>query len=485
MRNNLISPLEHFLGIRYDTFMSKNSKKRNVIGPLKKRFFTVVLFATVAIAFFYALSLSNSSCLTKGQWCGEDMDQYKDYSDNLLSGHGYSSHKVNNMYFVPLQENIYIPETVRHPGYTIVLTIGRLISNTPYMLLILNLFFYVSILYFSYKIAITFLKNKWLSLLTLIFISFDATLLYFTTRGGNADIFAAFSIAGFTYFFLKISILYSEEKAHVLRNTIIAGIFGVCAVMSRDNTSYFVLGIIGLTLLLSKIPYGKFLSKKFLFICFLIVLMSLIAWSVRIYGLTGKILFSTEMGTQLFDEHIIFALVTNSETNTLAYWYEHTAWKYVAEQRKLGVSIPRVNAIIDVKLQNMTLTYIARHIDISWQHFVKATFDIFSSSPFYWEKFDSFFILKNLTTFFGKLYLYTMLLFPSIILFVKNKKSMTLVFSLLLWFVLFSFLLLSAFFHGTIMGTRGSFSVLPITVMLVIFYFQQLALRIIPTRKGN
>lgn len=441
---------------------------------LRKHFFSIVLTLVVTSAFFYAFSLTSSSCLVKGAWCGEDMDQYMDYSNNLLSGHGYSSRLVNNMYFIPLKENVYIPEIIRHPGFPLLLTSIRLFYNNPKILLFLNYVLYAGILFFTYKIAKMLLQNKWLALLVLCIVSFDATLLYFTALVGDADVLAAFAIAGFLYFFLKISLFYQSEKSHIVRNTIFASIFGILSVMSRDNTAFFILGIIVFSLILSVSFYRKIFQKKYTVIVLGLIFIVLLAWSVRLYVLTGRVIFSAEVGSQLFDEHIIFGLVQTPESIQMAHWYEKTAWEYIAQQRSRGVSILQANEVVDLKLENMTISYIIRHPGISWQHFTKGVYDIFTLSPFVWEKFDTFYINQRFTGLLGIFNYFVMLLFPVVVFFVRNKKATAFVFILSLWLILLSFLLVTALFHGTIMGTRASISVMPIISILVVIFIQQI-----------
>lgn len=442
---------------------------KNILPILKKHLTTIIACCIVVISLSYAFSLSSQSCLLKNKWCGEDVDQYKDYSDNLFTGHGYTSHQVNNMYFIPRKENIYIPETIRHPAFPLLLTLGRLIYNKPPLLLFFNYMFFIGILFFTYKTAQILLKNDWLSLLVLFIVSFHAEMIYYTALLGNVDTFSAFTLVGFIYFSSKV---FFNKVSHSFGNIIGASIFGIGAAMARENTPFFLLFFLVLLLCALHFFLKEKKIQKNVFIIFFVVLLSVLVWSVRLYTLTGQILVAVDAGTQLFDEHIVFTLHPTRQTKQMVYWYNVTAWKEMVALRNQGKTIPQANALIDGQIQKMTYNYLWQHKDITFTHVTISFYRLFTQLPFSWGDSIQFLRIKRYTFRFNLISFFVMLVFPLVILLRLKKRDRSFYFICCLWLSAFVFLLLSAFYHGAIMVNRGEIAVLPLVAILVICFAQ-------------
>jgi hypothetical protein len=144
---------------------------------IKKHLFLILTFIIIVSSFLYSLNLTQDSCLLKGIWCGQDMDQYVDYSDSILSGHGYSAHKVNNMYMLdPKKDDRYVAEIQRLPAYSILLTFGRLFYNSSKIILIYNYVFYFLILIYSF-LLLKIIQLRWIAWFFFICLAFNPTLI--------------------------------------------------------------------------------------------------------------------------------------------------------------------------------------------------------------------------------------------------------------------------------------------------------------------
>lgn len=437
---------------------------------VKKQNLPLILFFFLSI--IIALSLSTKSCLLDRIWCGQDMDQYLDYSDNLLSGHGFSAQKVSSMYFIdPAKEHIYIPEILRLPGYPLILSMGRIFYNKPLLALFYNFFFYAMILIYSLKLIKFFLSPPfWLLAFSLI--ALNSTFVFYTTQMGNADVFAGFAIIGFTFHFLSLL-----KGKNVKINLVLCSALGILSILSRQNTSIFILPLIGI-FILTLIRQGKKTQIKYLITLFLIILLPMVIWIFRNFTLTHKPLISAASGMQLFSEHIQFSPYQNKTTAEITTWVTAGGGKnYISSFRKEGHTVPEAYALFDEYVRKITWGYIINNPSNTINQFALEVRSIYVEPSYSWEKKDILFFLKKIDTYVSSIYLYLMLLFP--LIYFKNKNLMP----VYVWAPLSLFIYVSAFFHGIIIGSRGLLPVLPLVIIFSVLFIEVFILKCLEFKK--
>lgn len=434
----------------------------------RDKFFYFLLGVIFFTALAYSTYLSQYSCLLGEKWCGQDMDQYIDYSTNMMNGHGFSTHEVGNLYFIDLtKEKPYIPEILRLPAYSIVLTIGRLVYDKPFLALVYNYVFYIGILLFTILISKLYVSKVWV-VITGILVAFNPTLLFYTSQMGNVDTFVCFSFLGYTYFILRII-----KEGHLKKWTIAAAIFGVIATLSRQNTILFTLSIpLGMSII-------SFITKqyqdkvKYMVLIIFIILGSMLGIAVRNYMIVGRPVVSALSGLQLFTEYIYFSPLKNNETQSLNQWFytENGGGKFVASERKKGKSITLANIELNNKVKEIMVGYMVNHPKTVIKHFIVAMINIYAVTTFSWPYEASLQIIKNIDIWLSYWYLGISLVFFFVIINNKKKDVYELI---IIWISSMFFISLSAFFHGIVIGNRGILPVLPLIVILSSYFLHDM-----------
>lgn len=420
-----------------------------------------ILFLIIISIFslIFALKLSLKSCLLKNEWCGQDMDQYIDYSNNLLTGHGFSSKSVSNMYFIDPQKNKeYIPEIQRLPSYPVAISLLRLIYNKPIIILIINYLFYIFILFYFYKIS-TLLNLGIYTISIFAFLAFSPSLLYYLTQGGNVDIFATFLISSFSYYILRI---YEDFNVSIKSISIVAFITPI-ALLVRQNTALYIFPLI-IVLLVSLYAKKRMKAVKMVALILIIAVITVSSWILRNYMLVKKPVFSAASGMQLFAEYIIFSPYQNNTTYNLKEWfYAGEGGKlFIEKKTNAGQTIVQAYVGFDEFITNIVYTYLFLHPINFINHYVYAVKSIFTAKSFSFEQKNLFNYLSIIQDGISNIYMYLFLLYPLLIINIVKKSF--LLFSL--WVSTLTYILISAFYHGVVIGSRGSLPVLPVILIV-------------------
>lgn len=436
---------------------------------IKKHLFLILTFIIIVSSFLYSLNLAQDSCLLKGIWCGQDMDQYVDYSDSILSGHGYSAHKVNNMYMLdPKKDDRYVAEIQRLPAYSILLTFGRLFYNSSKIILIYNYVFYFLILIYSF-LLLKIIQLRWIAWFFFICLAFNPTLIYYTALVGNADTFSAAALLGFVYHFNNIS----KSKLFKL-HMVVALILGILAVMSRQNTLLFIIPYI----LISLVHYIQIKNERIKYIVIIsgVILLTLLTWVTRNYFITGRPIISAASGSQLFTEYILFTPYPNSDSGIYADWYynKHGAVIYVNSQLNKGETIEEGYALYDKYITGIVLDYMIHNKRIVLYHYLAALNAFYTDTTFTWTNNDFMMTLKQYEKLISSVFSYILILFPLTFILLRKEKNLYIIMAL--WFSTSLYIYISAFFHGVVIGNRGLLPVLPIVLIMFGFFIQVIVL---------
>jgi len=409
---------------------------------------------------FNIVVLSLKSC-SQREWCGQDIDQYKDYSDSLLLGKGFSASKVVNMYFVdPKPGVLYVPEILRLPGYSVLISAGRLFYDSPKIVIYFNILFYLFVLYFSFHLAKRLSLGR-LSYAVLVVVGINPTLIFYTAILPSVDIFTAFCLTGFVYFFLGLD----GARSYIPQRLIVVTLLAIMAIFTRQNTLLIVFGLIVALVFWKYVRKEKLNLSWYIFIL-VASIMSVLAWSARNYFITGYFGMTFYEGNQLFSEHIYFTPYPNKDSIGLSTWaFGHWGAKDIIDERlNMGESIPQAYAFYNKFMYLLTLDHIVKYPQKTSGHFATAVKDFFLVYPFPGEKNILILFLKGLFDFINKLFILGLALTPLLLLFKRTAANRYLLFSL--WFLVLLFTLLSSFFHGVVVGNRG---VLPVVSLLTLF----------------
>ena len=428
-----------------------------------------ILMIISIIAIFYIQNLGSSSCMLKNIWCGQDIDQYIDYSDSLLSGHGFAAKKVTNMYFInPIKEKVYVPEVLRLPGYSLILTLGRYFNNNPRLLIYYNFLFYILILFYTAGILKIFVEKRIIPF-AFILIAFNPTLLFYTAIIGNADTFACITLTGFTYHLLKLM-----QNKKIILNTICTCLLGTLASFSRQNT---VLSIFPLLLIFSIISLyeKKKETFKYLTLISLFIIFFLGLWTYRNYTIIGKPVLSVASGMQLFAEYIEFTPYSDNSTKNLygKLIGSHGGEKYITAERKKGKTIPQAYASFNNYIEENMINYMIQNPKQILIHYNTAIKSIYLETTFNWPKKDFLSNLKVIDGYLQHILLYISLFVPLTFFIKIDKIQKYLILSL--WASSMIFIYISAFFHGIVIGNRGILPVLPLIIIIAITFLQKIS----------
>jgi hypothetical protein len=394
------------------------------------------------------------------------MDQYLDYSTSLLQGHGYSAHLVSTLYFVETKDGLYIPETMRLPAYPLLLTLGRVFYNAPQLLIGFNILFISIILWYSYRLFLLFFDDTWW--MPFIILLVNPTILFYTTQMASVDLFTYAMVTGFMY---HVTYLYKKKRSWV--QIIATCLFGLGAIFSRQNTLLLILPVVGLPIFENISLYFK--DKKQLFfnsffiVCTVFVLF-LSVWVGRNFLITKSPTISTFSDLQLFNELVYFSLFPNNETKDLVKWLytDKSGEKYMNEQIARHVSIPVAFSAFNKQIRERNRNYILSHPQQVFYQSVLATKSFFLDTTFVWTKPDLLFHLKQKEYWVNLMLLLGVLCYP--FLYLKNNDKNHLMFYI--WTGVVCYVLLSAFFHGTVVGNRG---IIPLYSVIVLLSFKSIS----------
>lgn len=399
-------------------------------------------------------------------WCGQDMDQYIDYSTSILTGHGYSAHTVSTLYFVHPESNLYIPETMRLPAYPLLLTIARLFYNQPLILLVVNILCISIIITYSYKLYTHFFTNSWWIPFLLLLV--NPTIIFYTTQMASVDIFTYAMVTGFTY---HIIMLYKQKKVSI--HTFFAFLFGLGAIFSRQNTLLYILPVSFLPLLESIYVYRKHMHKLLKNTFFLLLvgfIFFLALWVGRNFIITKSPTISTFSDLQLFNEYTYFSLFPNKQTKELVDWLylDKTGEMYMSESIAKGMPIPvafnQFNKIIHTKI----MQYIFSHPNEIFLQFILSIKSFFLDTTFTWKSTtDILYRFKQVEVIINTILVSGVLISPFFYRKLKREGKIY----VYMWIGLFLYVTVSAFFHGVVVGNRG---ILPLYTVFVLLSFYTL-----------
>ena len=419
-----------------------------------KLLLAIFLLVYSSVIYYYI----QNSCMQK-EWCGQDMDQYMDYSNSLLSGNGYSAQKVSNLYFLPPKDEQYIPETMRLPAFSLLLTVGRMMYSESTLLVIYNIAFISLILAYSYKLFLLFFKKD--ALFPLLLIMLSPSLLFYTTRMGNVDLFSYAMVTGFVYYTV---LLYKKEISKKI--IFLAFLFGIGAIFSRQNTLLFILPVL-LFPLLPHIKKRKLDQYSKVFLGLLVSFVILLGiWIGRNYTITKSLTISTASDSQLLNEYTYFSLFPNAETNKLVAWIQKdkAGEKYMEEQLKKNVPVGIAYVTFNKEIAKRTREYIFTHPKIVLNQFRLSIASLFLDPTFQWDKNDVMGFLKLLEKPLNTIILLGFIISPALCIKQFKKESIFIP----LWIGSVIYVLFSAFYHGTVVGNRG---ILPLYTIVILLAF--------------
>ncbi len=434
-----------------------------------KLLLAILLLVYSSVIYYYV----QDSCMQK-EWCGQDMDQYMDYSNSLLSGNGYSAQKVSNLYFLPPKEGQYIPETMRLPAFSLLLTAGRTIYSESTLLVIYNIAFIFLIHAYSYKLFLLFFKKD--ALFPLLLILLSPSLLFYTTRMGNVDLFSYAMVTGFVYYAV---LLYKKEMSRKI--IFLTFFFGVGAIFSRQNTLLFILPVLLFPLLplIKKRKLDRY-SRVFLGLVVSFVIL-LVVWVGRNYTITKSLAISTASESQLLNEYTYFSLFPNAETNKLVAWIhiDKAGEKYMQDQLKKNVPVGVAYVTFNKEIAKRTREYMLTHPKLVLNQFRISIASLFLDPTFQWNKNDVMGFLKLLEKPLNTIILLGFIISPALCIKQFRRESIFIP----LWIGSITYVLFSAFYHGTVIGNRG---ILPLYTIIILLAFNvTISIRDIYLSKGN
>ncbi|PIR43604.1 hypothetical protein COV24_02150 [candidate division WWE3 bacterium CG10_big_fil_rev_8_21_14_0_10_32_10] len=430
---------------------------------LKENIFPIII---IVIGIFYVYHLSLESCLHK-EWCGQDIDQYKDYSDSILSGHGFAASNVANIYFVtPDPGNLYIPEILRLPSFSYFITILRLIYDNPLVLVYLNLFLYLGILIYTYLFARMYL-GKFYSSLVLLLVAFYPTLLFYSGIYANVDIFSCFMFMGYIFHVLKF-----ENFSFSYKHVFMALLYGTLAILSRQNALPIIL-IPALYICLNSIFRRKigYKFKRALLVLSIMILV-LFGWSYRNYTIVNSLGLSFYSGNQLYSEHIIFTRFPNQASIYLYNWAKSDKGItfYIQNRIKNGDTIAKAYVSYNSFMKNIMFEHIFKYPIKTLNEYVFSYKTFFMVYPFSSGDNAFLFNLMRIYNFINYFILILLPIFPILIYAKKDLLSEKYEGLIFLWFSTNLYCFASTFFHGTTIGNRGVLPIFPIIVFICIYF---------------
>lgn len=389
----------------------------------------------------------------RSSWCGQDIDQYKDYSDSMLAGKGFSANAVVNMYYIdPRIGKLYVPEILRLPGYPVLLSAMRFFIDSPIIILWSNALFYGFSLLYTSKLVDSKLSVK-ASILLILLTALNPTLLFYTFILPSVDVFAAFCLVGFVFHLSKAAIRRGHT-GHIIFATVLS-VFGL---FTRQNLLPVFIGVYLYVLVLSK----QAVNKKHIFVSLLISITVLSAWSYRNYLLTGKYTLSSLSGAQLFGEHIYFTPYPNADSTRL-YKMEITNGGFkmkMADYMRSGFPVTQSYSKLDSYAQNITFSHI-RSNPQKLLHELPLAYKLFiTGSSFGKSNINAVAYLQEVFGFLNKVIMY---LFPISLLYglIFKFRARTVFIGILLALFIF----ISVFYHGSVVANRGLIPVWPLLAM--------------------
>ena len=376
-----------------------------------------------------------------------------------MTGKGYAAQKVATMYFIDItQYTLPVPETQRLPAFSFVLTFFRLFWNDARVLLVIGFTSYALLLFHSYRF-IESLVSVSAARLSLLILSIFPTLQFYSAILPSVDVFTAAMTVGF---FDGLSILSRQKKP--LRSWLaLTSVYGILAVMSRQNTILLILPTS-----LAFLPLHEWWKKRpatlpHITIPFIALFVALTLWVGRNWWLVGRPTLSTASGMQLFMEMVYFTPFPTEESAGLQKWLltDGTGLKFMAERLQSNVAPPVAYGQLDTLVSERAWGYIIRNPHNVFRHFTEATNAFIQRPSFSWVKedfFSSLLPLRKLSIFLSL----TALLYP-LTVFTQRKLEWHL---LPLWLGVVAFIFISAFFHGITISERGVVPVLPFLLLL-------------------
>jgi len=323
---------------------------------------TLLLAGLLMLSFFVALYFNP---IQNPVGLGSDGYEYWHLSTNILqkkqfaySGEQfYPLLKLKPFAKMGLVPNI-IPCTTRAPGYPVILSLARMLWDSPWAAIIINYLFYIGICIYGFllgNLLISDLRWRWIYNFLLTF-----SPLYFTRWGISSDFCAGFLATAFTYSFMRIMTLtqipdprqkHSGVTTRLPRYHLFwTSLLGLLACLTRSNLVLYIYPLIILGFL-----YGAMKKDKQIVINALVLLVfigvCLNAWMVRNQRLTDQRTLSTQGGFVLYTVHL---------------GYDHPKEHGLpadlfVQSLKSGKTINQTEAIVDQKLKNMVLAHYREH----------------------------------------------------------------------------------------------------------------------------
>ncbi|HYD35464.1 MAG TPA: hypothetical protein VD999_05330 [Vitreimonas sp.] len=425
----------------------------------------LIIFAAVL---WYSATLTNTySCFVTAPdtWCGQDVDQYKDYSDSQLTGQGFAAKYVVNMYYLdPKTFNDYVPEVMRLPAFSSLISLGRLIYDHPRLLLFYNYLSVCLIALYTYLLLKEFVHWS-IGMIGFSLVILNPVLLFYGAMMGNVDIIVTAGIIATVYHFNRVLKTEPHQKYYWWKFGSALG-WCVFTIFSRQNTLIFILPYMVLAIGQRYFTHQKNKAILWSGLIIVITLGLMTTWMIRNYAHTRHFMLSAASGGQLFMEFTHFTAYPTPESKQLYDWYSSPqgAKAMMAEKRAAGIPVAQAYTEIDDHLAGLAWEYISSHLHILKPHLIKSLTGFYTGSTFSWERQD---LLKWLSTYQKPLhtfYLWATLLFPLPLLITKKWWHIP---SLSWWLPLHTFIFLSAFFHGTVIGSRGYLPMIPLSIIMI------------------
>ncbi|HEX9804378.1 MAG TPA: methyltransferase domain-containing protein [Candidatus Dojkabacteria bacterium] len=236
---------------------------------------------------------------------GHDSLEYETISRNILNGNGFSRSRTPP----------FLPDTVRTPGYPLLVaglleTTGSLFSVT-----LLSIVFVLTIAIMIYKLTESLTESKKLGFICSLFFILDPAVIIFGLTIYNDVLFALIAFLAFWLVFVK-------TKDSIWRLATAGMLLGFLVLVKPSGT-YLILLIPALFFALYRQKFGSKKSLIFAFVCLVTSLLIISPWVIRNKIKTESVHVSSIIPGYLYTWYIPRFEAWRSNADFITHWLEH------------------------------------------------------------------------------------------------------------------------------------------------------------------
>lgn len=244
-----------------------------------------------------------------------------------------------------------IPCTTRVPGYPFILAAGRVLWDSPWTAIIINIFAYAGMCLYGFRLGDLLISHTWVRRIFNILLVFQP--LVFVRWGIGADIISAFFLTGFVFHILKIV----KDPSFTSEDVFWSSLWGVAANLTRSNLLVFTL-LLAMSLFAVGIIRKNKQALASLVIVILIAAAGPAVWMARNKALTGAFTLSTQGGAVFYTVQLAYDL---PEDHPLSVWKKNGKAQFIDEAIAKGSTFNQAETLLDVKLKSVVKSYYREH----------------------------------------------------------------------------------------------------------------------------